>query len=1225
MSEIQQDVAYLASTVGARPAGTEEEQLAASYMNQHLSSLPGISSEIEEFSCAPRYELLHGICFGVAAIISILACISSLFLLPAFILTLVCAIPVVFDAMGRPLLNRVANQGISQNVVAKFVPQNTRTHRTRKIILMASIDSPLAQPERAGFLGSIHGYVRMASVYAAIALPVIWLLRWLFASEASGAGLIFWQIVSIIGLVLVAIPAILAVVHTQLPLPEGANSNASGIATIMEVARQVSAQEAGDIFGHENAEQAGEDALRAQGLIPDGAEMVYESEQSEPEAGSAESIALAKAALAEVTGEKVADSTNDGIIVIGDVEGSAPQETSDKRPESSDAVVTDAGQDNEPVQTAALVVDRADELAAADEAPNVHTEEKTEKTVSGINNAEYSEIIQEAPSEAHPVEDFSVKTAETTEDVSRETETEQDSASPEDNVPDWFKSAQEKAKRNENKSVDKPAKRSRYADALDAALGASSQYFARANEVIEEKAQAQLDKLSHGIKEIKAPEGLSRMLGTRPHTPVQTKVPKMGFDVEPIKESAEAVPAQADDETIEPTSMTSQTSLETADTGSKPRVAPFEDRFEVQTRAQNTQQTPVSTSRSPQGSPQGGFGSGFSQSDDLDEEIFSENVPAQPAAETLPRDPQATVAMPAIDAHSQYEQAARAIHDAELNEGGETSSLNEDDRSARARALQWQPSRWVTPAQRRSGERVVIDAGDAVDAVPALLAEQNDAAAFHDFSVIDPEQTEAYTTAEHVSRSSASRPRTDLDLPTLSNLPQIDATQTKQAAPIAQAEERHFSRLNVSDLSAQLPRVTTMMEPITPAEEKPVSTAGTPEVSDNKRAALGSLLPSMSGTISEEGLGAAEPESTHTPVAGMTGAFAPVAETLTDEADDQEFSLDDVDESAYVNEFNEEAIAPGYVEMPESRIKKFFSRFSRKNKRDDLEYSHPNEWLDVDENFNPTRVGAERGGWDSFREDEYEDDFEDTYSSDADKTERIDPVSPEDTQWKGGAFSKVREQSAKLMNRHGEEAPTAEEVDSPVSVHQHKEPTEEAQKLQQAFDQVSSLLSADEREQLAEETRLIYGLRGNSIDIEVWFVGLGADNCGHAGMSQFIETHKSELRGATFINLDGMGAGALSVVKREGIFAKKQTPIRVTRILHKAVQLTGLSVEKKDQIGEISAAYVASHSGHQAFSLIGADESGVALCGQSRDTVEEVSAGTIAERAGFIMRFIENI
>ncbi|MEE8722751.1 MAG: hypothetical protein SOI38_07230 [Eggerthellaceae bacterium] len=104
--------------------------------------------------------------------------------------------------------------------------------------------------------------------------------------------------------------------------------------------------------------------------------------------------------------------------------------------------------------------------------------------------------------------------------------------------------------------------------------------------------------------------------------------------------------------------------------------------------------------------------------------------------------------------------------------------------------------------------------------------------------------------------------------------------------------------------------------------------------------------------------------------AGATGAFAPVGDELLDDVSPDEIYVDDADDSDLDENYTESGAfaGPGYVDMPKSHFRNFFSRFHRKAETDDDEQS-PQEWLDVDEEFDPREEGRKRGGWESFNEE----------------------------------------------------------------------------------------------------------------------------------------------------------------------------------------------------------------------------------------------------------------
>lgn len=51
---------------------------------------------------------------------------------------------------------------------------------------------------------------------------------------------------------------------------------------------------------------------------------------------------------------------------------------------------------------------------------------------------------------------------------------------------------------------------------------------------------------------------------------------------------------------------------------------------------------------------------------------------------------------------------------------------------------------------------------------------------------------------------------------------------------------------------------------------------------------------------------------------------------------------------------------------------------------------------------------------------------------------------------------------------------------------------------------------------------------------DIWFVATGASECGNAGMSAFLDTHRDKLRGVFLINLECVGSGQVAVLSTEG-------------------------------------------------------------------------------------------
>ena len=289
MTKPLEHVEYLSKEIGARPAGTEEEQNAALYIADQLQKEANFHAEIEEFTSSSNFPFVQAICCAVIVVVSILAMIVPALAVPAFVLAAVSAAIYVLEAFDRPFITRALARSASQNVVAKYQPNSEggsskKGARSRKIVLVAHYDSGKVTPplvERVESFGLPTGLVCTAgTVVAAILL----LIR-IFIGGIGGAGAVVFNIITVLALLVVLLPIVKAVLVQIAPYNEGANNNASGVAAMMEVARRISR---GSVSEADLAEEAegiaihGEAAAIASGLVPEGAEIHYEAERLTP-------------------------------------------------------------------------------------------------------------------------------------------------------------------------------------------------------------------------------------------------------------------------------------------------------------------------------------------------------------------------------------------------------------------------------------------------------------------------------------------------------------------------------------------------------------------------------------------------------------------------------------------------------------------------------------------------------------------------------------------------------------------------------------------------------------------------------------------------------------------------------------------------------------------------------------------------------------------------------
>ncbi|MEC4175188.1 aminopeptidase [Adlercreutzia sp. R7] len=326
MADLNEHVAYLSQEIGPRPAGTEEEQRAALYISETLSSTTGLPTTMEDFQCNPDSSLPRALCSGVVVVATLIATIFSVVTIPAIIIALVCAALMAAEIVGKPVLSRFLNRGVSQNVVAQYVPlkSTTRASRRRKVILVANYDSGKVRRDLNNAVISLLPVLYWIEFGLLVLLPVLLLIRFIMAPQ-DGA-LIAFNVILGAGMIVAVLPVVSFIFERVAAYNEGANCNASGVALMMEVAARVAA--ARDLPDAEEGLIHGEEAARSAGLVPEGAELVYDASASGSLGASMESasqrLAAAKAAVAALSGQPAADN---GDSPAEGSEGSASEES----------------------------------------------------------------------------------------------------------------------------------------------------------------------------------------------------------------------------------------------------------------------------------------------------------------------------------------------------------------------------------------------------------------------------------------------------------------------------------------------------------------------------------------------------------------------------------------------------------------------------------------------------------------------------------------------------------------------------------------------------------------------------------------------------------------------------------------------------------------------------------------------------------------------------------
>lgn len=451
--------------------------------------------------------------------------------------------------------------------------------------------------------------------------------------------------------------------------------------------------------------------------------------------------------------------------------------------------------------------------------------------------------------------------------------------------------------------------------------------------------------------------------------------------------------------------------------------------------------------------------------------------------------------------------------------------------------------------------------------------------------------------------AAAPRRRRAITLPNIGisqELPRISMDDCQQAAPLSEDRPEHDGR--VHDLSAVIPSVTT---------PEPSSA-----VSGTREAALLDALPSLgrTTTTTDPALSGSISLAGTFSSMGATGAAAPIGDELLENASENDMYVEDVDDSAYVEQITETGAmaGPGYVEMPKSRFGGIFGKFRRKKRE---EASSPQEWLDVEESFDAREVGAARGGWESFREEGDIQAYDEEYL-DADATTAFSPEFDDDFAEDG--FDAPR--SSHRRGRHFE--------GGAFSRDQFDDESEGEENQASAADASSVFgegLPADFVFEPTPEIEQIEQFHSDRIDMEVWFVALGSELAGNGGMKAFMAAHEAELKGALIVELEALGAGELTLIDKEGTYVPKKASSRMKRLVRKAGQATGLKVPEATMEWRNSASAYALKHGQQALHLAGMDGRKPAFFAEEDDVIENIDNDMLALNSDFIMEVLKHI
>lgn len=1232
MPDIKEHIAYLSQEIGARPAGTEEEQQAALYITEQFQKEAGLPANIEDFNGVGDSHLPSMICCGAAVVLALLSLIVPVLSIIGVIGCLAAAGLFAAEYLDKPIISKLLGKGVSQNVVAKYAPaasEDGEGARRRKVILVARYDTGKVRAELAGPTAQVMPLVGKISFGAMVALPVLLLIKGVALGSSEGALTTIFTLLTVIAMLLTAIPLALGALHQTAAYNEGANCNASGVAALLELARRIGAGRVSEaeIAEREDALMHGPEAAYESGLVPEGAEFVYSSHpRSSME--DEESLIAAKAAISALSGKPVDGMTAEEVernlqkIERHDRE-EAEEEARMQRMEAR--AIESARRDAEQARLAAEQEQQALEAQQAEEAEKAQAEFEAQQVT--MQQAEFE--AQQAAAQQAAAQQAAAQQMQAAAEQQRVAQA---------SVPDWYARAQEKAKKPRN--AEKPAQRSRYASALDAAVAESAGHFAKANSIVEHELERSFDIDRDAIREVRAPQWAT-IAPVQPAVQPETEQPVVNAASSEVSVNAVSAAEQAahmqqipvqEEPAVQITAPQQAVQLDAqVETASADETAPAAPQDDAVVAA------PVPEASAPAAEPALERAAAQQPVAQFASAQVSapEPVQAQVVAPTEVADPFATAATPPIDVTKLHLEDVPPMGDVPMPAFLDPRKVQEEAQSRQSDAP-------------RSGNRV--------DVTQASINEAGRVDAANAPAV--PMPAPASESADEMVPELQAKP---LDIPDASvvpaapvTLPEISATVP--AAPVAAAVKQRAPLADVESAGKTAARSLLNLLPsigssdIKASHEQEGEEAGEPGEKKDSKPSLLASLPSLSGSIKAADAAQAQPgvnAAASFGTAGATGSFAPVSSELANTMDPEDMYVDDADDSAYDDHFTETGAfaGPGYMDMPKSRFRRLFDKFLH---RKDDEEDTPQEWLDVDDNFEARAAGKARGGWESFQEEHYEQgEYQGDYAVEADQdaaaypgaTQALPALQSDDLDaiqawtpqpidveaagqevsqvayddsfnvddvadneqsgsnrfrpWHGGAYSARRMENSNLSSEELADEAAAAAVPTPV--------------------------------ELNEELNEVYQFRNPDIDAEVWFVALGSELAQNSGMKAFLEAHQSELRGAFIVDIDAIGAGDLTMIEREGFLKPSKASSRMKRYIRKASQATGIKVASGALLAEESAASYAAKHGCQVTHLVGMEGGKPALYGQQDDIVENIDEKKLASNVDFLMELLKNM
>ena len=956
MSEVLEFAARLSTVVGARPAGTEEEQQASFFIEEAMTDI-GLDTTVEEFNCNPNYEMPRIACCIASIVLAVLAIVLPLMVIPAFIVCTAAAVFYILEVLGSSPLTNATKGGVSQNVIAKYYPgmnskpsidalgdesdsefskidgknasgghrhrgssSDSRSHRKRKIVILARYDSGRVRlelkPPFMGILDKIH-WVEIGGM---VLVPIALLLR-LVTGAAEDMHLV-WDILVGVGAFCSLLPVIAYIIHQTAAYNEGANNNASGVAVMTEIAKKLVASSKPSLSSK---------------VLPDADGLPFslpsEVEDSTviaavPDLNSSSPVpifhgkdAIVGSGVLPVDTDLIYDEAANGTLGKTSGEYIAEREEKEESEQVADATVafvpvsTERSKDNsssQPIRDGrqsalsleAQMQSASLEFAKFDDSQSLEREEEEEEEKNP-----WIRLQNQASDRSKAAAQAASASPDVTADLlGAQTIAIPDANQADDpNVPDWFKKGMAAASANKPEEEERKSnvQRSRFADALDAAHEASAQAMTNfgGKDASQEGAsgidRTKLDELHAKIMGESAEGGSKRKGSDSAEAKAARRAKLMA-----ARDARNASKEELANEELENEALAADQMAEDAETR-----ATIEAKIAAQAAAQALAAEEVAEQAA----------------------VADRTISFIPVAADMPADVAAKSASE-TGSHEPIKKTAEEILDdaASLTGSRRAVSIDEDVETVGRRSISL-PSLTVSKGKKS-------DVQDAPLAEDANRADGESRTALKNVGG----ETE-YGTSSRVARQSVQEGISQsLEGATTSFLQESEADALAALSSLDSPSNK--------TASAQSAKVTSYAS----KQQSTIAAIPTamPQSSEEKEAPI---------TVSTAG-SFVQPS--------QTSNFMPVGDELIANIENEEdIIIEDVDDSDYTeNVTHTGAIAgPGYVEMPKSRMSRIKSFFGKKESKESDSISFADA-VGIDADFDAREIGKARGGWESFKD-----------------------------------------------------------------------------------------------------------------------------------------------------------------------------------------------------------------------------------------------------------------